>query len=119
KKDRGSDGRQALRAELKPAWPRFLVALLLGLTISIPLELRMFKPEIEAQMKFSEDVKLRSKGDELNKRYAVRISELDGRIDRITQEITKKEQQVNDLREAFYQEMDRRGGTRIYGYGPV
>lgn len=119
KKERGADGRQALRAELKPAWARFLVALLLGLTISVPLELRLFRPEIEAQMKFSEDVKLHSKGDELNKRYAGRVSELSDRIDRISQEITKKEQQVNDLREAFYQEMDRRGGTRIYGYGPV
>lgn len=119
KKERGPDVRQALRAELKPAWPRFLVALLLGLTISVPLELRMFKPEIEAQMKLSEDVKLRTKGDDLNKRYEVRVSELKERIDRVTQEITKKEQQINDLREAFYQEMDRRGGTRIYGYGPV
>ena len=119
KKERGSDARQALRAELKPALPRFLVALLLGLTISVPLELRLFKPEIEAQIKFNEDVKLRGKSDELNKRYAGRVSELNARVDRINQEIAKKEQQVNDLREAFYQEMDRRGGTRIYGYGAV
>lgn len=119
KKVRESPGHPALRAELRTAWPRFIVALLLGITISVPLELRLFKPEIDSQLKFGETASMRRKDEEINQRYAPTRDDLNDQVRGINDEIARKEKQVNDLREAFYQEMDRRGGTRVYGYGAV
>jgi hypothetical protein len=70
-------------------------------------------------MEFNKDNQMRKRKEELDKRYSIQTNELNTHLQQIDTRIANKEQMVNNLREAFYQEMDSRGGTRIYGYGPV
>lgn len=112
--------------ELKIALPRIILAILLGATISIPLELEVFNNEIEVEMKLmstefntlnqqkQEDwyqAKLRPYQKE-KKDLEIRNKELHDEIERFSPRIQQVAYQLAD-------EMGGKGRTGKYGEGPV
>lgn len=85
------DGTEAITwEELKGAIPRIIMGAIIALTISKPVEIRMFKTEIdtalhEEQLKLQKDYEIRTRAN------------FEGRIKLIDEELTKLENGKNDL----------------------
>jgi|TARA_B110000902_G_scaffold102647_1_gene121313 hypothetical protein len=111
------DGTEKITAsEFTNAIPRIIMGLVIAITISKPMEIRMFKSEI--------DVKLVEKQDELAqvfiKNKTVNINEYikieKDKIANLKTEIDKSDAKYFDLLEKFNKEMGGQAGAR--GYGP-
>jgi hypothetical protein len=111
------DGTEKITAsEFSNAIPRIIMGLVIAITISKPLEIRMFKSEI--------DIKLVEKQDELAqvfiKNKTVNINEYikieKDKIANLKTEIDKSDAKYFDLLEKFNKEMGGQAGAR--GYGP-
>src|SRR5215213_7546797 len=100
------------------ALPRLAIAILLGIVISRPLELRLFEDEIVKQIgrtyiqDRSRDIGTIRSGDG-------RVKELQDENLRLTAEIEAKRQAFNAASEAWIREKEGTKGTMIPGAGPV
>lgn len=119
KKEKDKSRLRAVYREMGPAVPRFIFAVLLAVTISVPLELKIFQTEILSQVEFNKSGLMTKKNEQLGNQYSPRVKELKDRRQHLEDEIKGKEEQINNLRDAYYHEMDATGGTRRYGKGPV
>lgn len=104
--------------EFKQATPRIILAVLIGVVISKPLELKIFEREINQ--------KLAEQKDQLEidciKRASVQFAEMDSlRIEmvRLNSAIIEKEELRNKLYAEYIAEAEGTSGTRIFGRGPV
>jgi hypothetical protein len=99
--------------ELVQISPRLLLAVLLSLVISVPLELRIFKEEIDEQIYYAGTAKL----DQLESTYNQRLEKRQKQVEAIRASLDKKQEQ----RDAFYQqyicECDGTCGTGQKGKG--
>ncbi|MFZ9981216.1 MAG: DUF4407 domain-containing protein [Cyclobacteriaceae bacterium] len=99
--------------ELVQISPRLFLAVLLSLVISVPLELRIFKEEIDEQIYYAGTVKL----DQLESVYNQRLEKRQKQVEAIRASLDKKQEQ----RDAFYQqyicECDGTCGTGQKGKG--
>jgi hypothetical protein len=105
--------------ELLPAIPRFILAIILGLTISKPLELTFFHPEISTRIDINNDLLMEKKRDSLNSLYINQLQKLENERDAIKFDLTSKEARVKYLQDEYTKEMDSTGGSRRYGYSIV
>ena len=114
------DGTEAItKQEIKSAIPRIIMGIIIAITISKPLEIRMFKTEI--------DVKLREKQQEqeaafkrkTEANYQPFITEAENKIKSIRQETQKKEIQRDALRNKLEEEIAGRVGSGKSGDGPA
>ena len=106
-------------SEIKSAIPRILMGMIIAITISKPVEIRMFQTEInvELQKRISEKLVETQKLAEKNFRPA--IEEFQGRIAECKQEIAEKKEEHRIAELAFQKEMDGEGGTGSRGIGPI
>ena len=114
------DGTEAVTwSEIKAAIPRILMGMIIAITISKPVEIRMFQTEInvELQKRISEKLVETQKLAEKNFRPA--IVEYQGRISECKQEIADKKEEHRIAELAFQKEMDGEGGTGNRGIGPI
>ena len=114
------DGTEAITwSEMKGAIPRILMGMIIAITISKPVEIRMFQTEInvELQKRISEKLVETQKIAEKNFRPA--IEEYQGRIAECKQEIAEKKEDHRIAELAFQKEMDGEGGTGSRGIGPI
>jgi hypothetical protein len=114
------DGTEAITwSEMKGAIPRILMGMIIAITISKPVEIRMFQTEInvELQKRISEKLLETQKIAEKNFRPA--IEEYQGRIAECKQEIAEKKEDHRIAELAFQKEMDGEGGTGSRGIGPI
>lgn len=75
------DGKEGISwYDLSLGWPRLLMALIIGLVISAPLEIKIMEPEIEQQLKIAERATLKSKQDQIinniDEQYSVILKEI-------------------------------------------
>ncbi len=82
--------------ELIQILPRLILAVLLALVISVPLELKIFEDEINEKMFYAEAQKV----DQLDSLYANRIQSRQQRIDLIRTRLDQKQ----EIRDKYYQE---------------
>jgi hypothetical protein len=104
--------------EIFSASPRFLLAVLISVVISTPLELKYFEPEISARVKERVDaeileIKNRSLRDQLE------VRELEDQNKNARDAVAEKEKKRDELRKQYLDEVQGIRGTRIYGDGPV
>ncbi|MCI0447944.1 DUF4407 domain-containing protein, partial [bacterium] len=100
------------------ASPRILLAGLISIVISTPLELKYFEPEIQFRIderQEKEAVKIRN--DALKDQ--VKVKQLEDENQRLQAEITRKEKRRDQLKDQLAAEAQGRKGTGIYGSGPV
>jgi len=105
--------------ELLPAVPRLLLAAVIGITISKPLELRLFQEPIYEQIQINRDATITEKEASSRSTYAQSIEGIDGELRQITSRIQAKEDRAKYLEDEFHKESDSTGGSRKYGYSIV
>ena len=113
------DGTEAITtSEIKSAIPRIIMGIIIAITISKPVELRMFKTEIdvnlhEAQMQmYNRQIQL------VDLNFGPEIERIDDEISRLREEIALKREDVERKNTIFTREMDGLSGTGIAGKGP-
>lgn len=101
------------------AFPRLLMAVLLALVISKPLELKIFEKEIRAEMVQMEQEIFKQQEDRVKLRYSAQIEDLRAHIAGIKGEIAAKTAWRDSLARAAVQEADGTGGSRHKNLGPI
>ena len=105
--------------ELLQASPRILLAIIIAVVISKPLELKIFEKEInQVLLEEKNDMTLANK-DQLALQYTPAVEALQQENESLKKEITDKEAEVNALYETYISEAEGRKGTEIVGKGPV
>src|SRR5262249_36748753 len=108
---------QRLRESWLPALPRLGLAILIGITLSRPLELRLFQNAIAGQAAINRDLEGRARRASFTQSSS--IGSLDLELKELNQEVARNESRAQFLEDEFRQEADGTGGSRRYGYSEV
>ena len=111
--------RERFGQELLQATPRIILALIIAVVISKPLEIKIFQKEIDTVL-----LKEKNELAMVNKKQVADYyqSDLDRNktaIDSLKSEIAQKEKEVNDLYSTYITEAEGTSGTMKLGKGPV
>ena len=105
--------------EIWQATPRIILAIIIAIVISKPLELKIFEKEVNlVLLKQKNELTLENKSQIANL-YAPEINNLQSEIKQLKTEVTIKEQTVDTLYETYIAEAEGRKGTKLLGKGPV
>jgi hypothetical protein len=105
--------------ELSNALPRIIMSLILSIAIAAPLEIRIFKTEIDAELFRVQKERIQELNDLTDKRFADRIA--NGTADRqnLEKEIREKRSQLDGMRVKLQEEIAGRVGSGKGGVGPA
>ena len=114
-----SDGTHKITKEERiGATPRLILAVFIGIVISTPIELRIFKDKIQVQLNQDQSAEMQ--------KMAKGHSALDGEILKIETEKTdnikrldKKRDELAEAEDKLYTETKGKGITGVEGYGPA
>ena len=105
--------------ELIQASPRIILAIIIAIVISKPLEIKIFEKEINTVLlKEKNEMALNNKKQVANY-FQSDVNQNKARIDILKSDILKKEKDVNDLYAVFITEAEGTAGTKKLGKGPV
>lgn len=111
------DGTEAItKQEFKSAIPRIVMGLIIALTISKPIEIRMFKSEIDAELEVIQDKKLLERKRDIDKLFDSKLEEEKKAIVKLEQETEKAYKDFQNAEATFNAEMDGDAGPG--GFGP-
>lgn len=111
------DGTEAItKEEFRGAIPRLILGAIIALTISKPVEIRMFKSEIDVELHNAQMEKQKEYLGSIDKIYGDRIENEEEKIDKWQEEIRVKEERYIELENLLADEMGGERGAR--GYGP-
>ncbi|MEZ5003444.1 MAG: DUF4407 domain-containing protein [Chitinophagales bacterium] len=112
------DGTEAITwDEFKGALPRIFMGAIIALTISKPVEIRMFKTEIDVELHNAQMEKQKEYLANIDEIYVNRIKNEKDKINKWETEIREKEERYVELENLLAAEMGgQNGGDR--GYGP-
>lgn len=105
--------------ELVQAIPRLILAVIIAVVISKPLELKLFEKEIDRVLLEEKNEMTLNNREQLALQYAPGIEKLESEIDTLKGEVRAKEAEVNALYETYIAEAEGREGTLKIGKGPV
>ncbi len=105
--------------ELLMASPRILLAVMLAIVISKPLELRIFSKEIDRKLVILEEEIYQKEIAQIEERYTKQSVLLQSQIDQLKTEISDKAEKRNQLAELARQEADGTGGSMQRNAGPI
>jgi hypothetical protein len=113
------DGSEAITlSEIKTAIPRILMGIIIAITISKPVELRMFQQEIEVELNSKRIKEVDKQKKEVTKLY-------EGDLELIQEEVTRLREDINRYQiirqeklNIFNEEMNGSGSVAGQGYGP-
>ena len=121
------DGTQRITGkELGQAIPRLVMAVLLGICISAPLEIRVLKPEIDAQLELEQNEYLAQLNRHSEQRFEKTKAELRGKLaaamDRLDEResyFERRRAEINAQRRSLELEAEGRTASGIAGRGPA
>jgi len=105
--------------ELIQASPRILLAIIIAIVISKPLELKIFEKEINQVLLEEKNEMTLENQNQLALQYTPTIEALTSDIENLKTEVTTKEAEVNALYDTYISEAEGTAGTEILGKGPV
>jgi len=106
-------------SEIWQATPRILLAIIIAVVISKPLEIKIFEKEInQILLKQKNDLTFANKA-QIATQFTPEIEVIQAEITSLKQEIDTKETVSNNLYETYIAEAEGRKGTKIIGKGPV
>jgi hypothetical protein len=111
--------RERFMQEAWMALPRLVLAVLIAIVISKPLELQVFNKEISAELVTMEQQVYKTQEDKVKERYQVRINELNAAIAQLNAAIQQQAVKRDTLALIAQQEADGTGGSRIRNLGPI
>lgn len=104
--------------EFGQAVPRLLIALILGLTISKPLELKIIETEINVELRKKQQEKLDLFNKNTYAKFKDQIAQIDADIKKLEEDRKLLNEDVLNSEQEFRNQMEGRGGTGA-GYGPL
>lgn len=106
-------------SEFLQATPRIILAVIIAVVISKPLEMKIFEKEInQVLLEQKNDLTLSNKS-QIAAQYTPEIEQINQEINTLKIEVTTKEKEVNGLYETYIAEAEGRKGTELIGKGPV
>lgn len=105
--------------EFIQASPRIILAVIIAVVISKPLELKIFQKEIDQVLLEEKNEMTLANQEEIAKQYNPEIEALKGDITSLQNEINTKEAEVNALYDTYITEAEGTSGTMKLGKGPV
>ncbi len=105
--------------ELLQASPRILLAVIIAVVISKPLELKIFEKEINQVLLEEKNEMTLNNQEQLALQYTPAIQVLEAENGLLKEEIVAKEAAVNALYDTYIAEAEGREGTLKLGKGPV
>ncbi|MGB6268902.1 MAG: DUF4407 domain-containing protein, partial [Olleya sp.] len=111
--------RNSFLDEFLQATPRLILAVIIAVVISKPLELKIFEKEINQVLLEEKNVMTLQNQDEIALQFSPKEAELKSNITTLQSEITTKETEVNALYDTYITEAEGISGTKKLGKGPV
>ena len=105
--------------ELIQASPRIVLAIIIAVVISKPLELKIFEKEINQVLLTEKNQMTLDNKTELAKQFDPEVAALENDILSLQQQIETKEAEVNALYDTYISEAEGTAGTKLLGKGPV
>ncbi|MEP2027010.1 MAG: DUF4407 domain-containing protein [Reichenbachiella sp.] len=101
------------------AIPRVILAILIALVISKPLELKIFEKEIATELNLIQQELLSTNEKAVRSRFSSKTDSLHSKVESLKKEITDKEKVRDQLLELARQEADGTGGSGKVNPGPI
>ena len=101
------------------AVPRLLLAVVIAIVISKPLEMKIFEKEIDQIILEEQNALSLANRDQIGSLYNPQIEAMSAEVVRLRDEITQKEIENNELYATYIAEAEGRAGTGLLGKGPV
>ncbi|RYC50612.1 DUF4407 domain-containing protein [Flagellimonas olearia] len=111
--------RDNIKSELLQATPRILLALIIAVVISKPLEMKIFEKEINQVLLEEKNAMTLNNKEQLALQYTPKIAALNQEINGLKSEIAQKEAETNALYDTYISEAEGTAGTGLLGKGPV
>lgn len=111
--------RNSFRSEFLQATPRIILAVIIAVVISKPLELKIFQKEIDQVLLEQKNELTLANKEQIALQYGPAIEGLNNEIDALKAEVETKEAETNALYETYIAEAEGRKGTLLVGKGPV
>lgn len=105
--------------EIAQATPRIILAIIIAIVISKPLELKIFEKEIDQVLLTQKNDLTLANKEQIANQYTPEIATIQNEISTLKSEIDTKEAETNALYETYIAEAEGRKGTEIVGKGPV
>jgi hypothetical protein len=123
---KGDGSERITITELFQSMPRLLMAGIIGVCISAPLEIRILKPEIDAQLELEQNEYLTKLNRASEERVSSRKNELTERVDQAQKMLDdkatyfeKRRLEINAQRRQLELEAEGKTGSGIAGRGPA
>ncbi len=111
--------RDQFGAEFLQATPRIILAIIIAIVISKPLEIKIFEKEINTVLLKEKNAMALANKKEVATYFKSDLDKNKAEIDKLKLEITTKEKEVNTLYETYIKEAEGTAGTKKLGKGPV
>lgn len=111
--------RERFGQELLQATPRIVLAMIIAIVISKPLEIKIFEKEINAVLLKEKNAMAMANKKQVADYYKGDLDKNKTEITDLKAAITKKEKEVNDLYSTYITEAEGTKGTMKLGKGPV
>lgn len=112
------DGTEAITGqEFRNAIPRIIMGMIIAITISKPVEIRMFKSEIDAELHKKQIEKQLEYREGIEKKFVPDIEAKQKKIAMLRSDLREKTQQRNTLQQDLQSEIQGRVGSGKEGYG--
>ncbi|QTE22060.1 DUF4407 domain-containing protein [Polaribacter cellanae] len=105
--------------EFIQASPRILLAVIIAIVISKPLELKLFEKEINQVLLTEKNQMTLDNKTQIAAQFTPEIAKINSEIENLKQEINIQEAKTNALYETYIAEAEGRKGTKLLGKGPV
>ena len=111
--------RDSFKSELLQAAPRIILALIIAIVISKPLEMKIFEKEINQVLLEEKNAMTLENKEQLALQYNPSIQALNQDIANLKEEVILKETETNALYDTYIAEAEGTAGTKLLGKGPV
>ena len=111
--------RDRFGSEFLQATPRIILAVIIAIVISKPLEIKIFEKEINTVLLKEKNAMALNNKKEVATYFKSDLDKNKTEIDNLKSEITNKEKEVNTLYETYITEAEGTAGTKKLGKGPV
>jgi len=111
--------RESFGNEFLQATPRIVLAVIIAIVISKPLEMKIFEKEINQVLLEEKNEMTLANKEQLALQYSPSVDKLNQDIAALKNEITTKEEETNALYDTYITEAEGTAGTMLLGKGPV
>ncbi|QRM88314.1 DUF4407 domain-containing protein [Lacinutrix sp. WUR7] len=105
--------------EFIQASPRIILAIIIAIVISKPLELKIFEKEINQVLLEQKNELTLANKDQIALQFTPEVQALENSITTLQTQIDTKETELNELYAIFINEAEGTAGTKLLGKGPV